>query len=437
MQPRSPSARRPHPASARAATVAALLGTLLTVTTAHAGTFLESETLRYGGIERFYDLYVPDGLDDTPVPLLIVLHGGTQSNDVLKGGAALELRVLADRDRFVLALPNGTSSANGTSGASGSFNWNDCRSDAGPADTAADDTGFVAALIDALAERYPVDSERVYATGASNGGMMVYRLALELSSRIAAVAASIANQPANSECPDAPEQPLSVLIMNGTADAIMPWGGGQVGGNRGLVVSAETTRDFWRERLGTAPDAQRSEFPDLDPDDGGIVTKDLYAGGRDGSSVVFYTVNGGGHVPPSIAYPAGGAQNHDVEAVHEFWTFLAAQRLSGAAARQSGVQITPDGKQNLISKDVGEERWAITYTPASGDVTGNVFRADGGAPQFVACTRLTVDPVAATLTFACSGADLCPAAPCDPTQWTPLGEVTLPQAFFEPPPAAD
>lgn len=422
--------------TARAATAAAaLLVTLLAAATVHAGTFLESETLQHGGIDRYYDLYVPDGLGDAPSPLLIVLHGGTQSNDVLKGGAALELRVLADAERFVLALPNGTSSVSGTSGPSGSFNWNDCRSDSGPADTVADDTGFVATLIDALAARYPIDPERVYATGASNGGMMTYRLALELSSRIAAIGASIANLPANSECRDAPEEPLSLLIMNGTADAIMPWAGGQVGGNRGLVLSAEATRDFWRERLGTAPEAQRTEFPDLDPGDGGIVTKDVYAGGREGSSVVFYTVNGGGHVPPSIAYPAGGAQNHDVEAVHEMWSFLATQRLSGAA-RQSGVQITPDGQQNLISKDVGEERWAITYTPASGDVTGNVFVA-GGGPKFVACTRLTQDPDAATLAFSCRGADVCVAAPCDPMQWTPLGEVELPATFFWPPPAAD
>jgi len=34
--------------------------------------------------------------------------------------------------------------------------------------------------------------------------------------------------------------------------------------------------------------------------------------------------------------------------------------LADVAAAQSGVQITRDGKRTLISKDVGNERWAIT-----------------------------------------------------------------------------
>jgi polyhydroxybutyrate depolymerase len=418
------------------AAFALALASCLAVAPAAAGTFVESATLAHGGITRWYDLYLPDG-SEAAVPLLIVLHGGTQSNDVLRSGAALELRALADAERFVIAFPNGTASGSGTSGPSGSFNWNDCRGDAGPADTVADDTGFIGALIDAVAARRPIDLERVYVTGASNGGMMAYRVALELSDRIAAVAASIANQPANSECRDAPEQPLSVLIMNGTADAIMPWQGGQVGGNRGLVLSAEATRDFWRARLGTGDASAHTDFPDLDPDDVGTVSSDLYAGGRDGSEVLFYRVENGGHVPPSIAYRAGGAQNRDVEATHEFWRFLSRQRRTGGASgRASGVQLSPDGQLVLVSKDVGGERWAITYVPQSGDVTGNVFRPDGGAPAFVACERTSADPGVELLAFACRGADACPAAPCLPDAWTDLGTAELPASFFAPPAGA-
>ena len=419
---------RPGRLGGAALLLVALLGHAVPV---RGGSFLESETLVHDGLTRWYDLYVPDGLAATPVPLLLVLHGGTQSNDVLRSGAALRLRALADDERFVLALPNGTSSADGTSGPSGSFNWNDCRSDAGPAATTADDTGFIAALVDAIAARLPVDAERVYVAGASNGGMMAYRLALELSDRIAAVAASIANLPARSECVDAPAAPLSVLIMNGTADPIMPWAGGQVAGNRGLVLSAEATRDFWRERLGTNPTPQHVDFPDLDPNDAGTVSSDRYVGGREGSEVLFYTVAGGGHVPPGIAYPASGAQNRDIEAFDEYWRFLSAQRRSGVGRRASGIQLSPDRRQVLVSKDVGDERWAIGYEEASGALTGNVFRA-AGAPVFLACAR-TTPPAADPLTFACAAADGCPRAPCEPTSWTDLGTVGLPASFLAPP----
>jgi polyhydroxybutyrate depolymerase len=51
-----------------------------------------------------------------------------------------------------------------------------------------DDVAFLDALLDDLAGAYRVDPRRVFATGMSNGAMMAYRLASELSERIAAVA---------------------------------------------------------------------------------------------------------------------------------------------------------------------------------------------------------------------------------------------------------
>lgn len=59
------------------------------------------------------------------------------------------------------------------------------------------------------------------------------------------------------------------------------------------------------------------------------------------------------------------------------------QRAAGA--RDSGVQITRDGLRNLISKDVGADRWAITRNPDDGTVTGNVFSADDDQASFLWC----------------------------------------------------
>jgi len=413
----------------------ALASATLLGSRADAGTLVRDETLEHGGIARWYDVWLPDAAPATtaPAPLVVVLHGGTQSNDALESGALLELRAVADEEGLLLALPNGTSSASGASGPSGSFNWNDCRADAGPAATVADDVGFVAALIDAVSARWPVDRDRVYVLGASNGGMMAYRLALELSDRIAAVAAAIANLPLNGECRAAPERPLSVLIMNGTADSIMPWNGGQVAGNRGLVASAHATRDFWIDALGTQPTPAHVDFPDLDPSDGSTVSLDLYANGAAGAEVAFYTVAGGGHTTPSVAHPTGGAQNRDLEAVRQMWGFLADKRRAGAPGeRRSGLQITPDGERTLVSKDVGAERWTITYERASGRAVGNVFATDGSPPRFVACARVAENPSSALLTFDCRVANPCIAAPCAPGEWQPAIEVSLPATFFLP-----
>jgi poly(3-hydroxybutyrate) depolymerase len=50
-----------------------------------------------------------------------------------------------------------------------------------------DDVSFIRALIDKLEHDYPVDPKRVYIAGISNGAMMSYRLACELSDKIAAI----------------------------------------------------------------------------------------------------------------------------------------------------------------------------------------------------------------------------------------------------------
>ncbi|MEY4949181.1 MAG: hypothetical protein RL698_1392, partial [Pseudomonadota bacterium] len=62
---------------------------------------------------------------------------------------------------------------------------------------------------------------------------------------------------------------------------------------------------------------------------------------------------------------------------------VAAGRPGFALARESGIQLAPESDRYFISKDVGQERWAITYNLDDKTVTGNVFPLDGGAPTFL------------------------------------------------------
>lgn len=414
--------------------IAGLLVLVLVASRAAAGTFVEDRTLEHAGVTRFFDVFVPDALAPGAA-LLFAFHGGTLSNQSLRGGAAAELYRLADANGFLVVLPNGTNGA-GDTGASGSFNWNDCRADAGPASTEADDVGFVSALIDWAIAEHAIDASRVYATGASNGGLMTYRLLFELSDRIAAGAALIANLPANSECAPEPAARRSVMIMNGTADPIMPFEGGAVAVNRGAILSSDATRDFWRTFLGLSAEPSRFAFPDLDPDDGGTVAREIYASGGSGVELRYVRVEGGGHNVPTIASPdpgLAGTQNHDVEAMTEIWDFLSRQRLASSGPPRAGVQIPPGGGRTLVSKDVGAERWAITRNDADGSVTGNVFIQGEPLPRFVFCREIATNPSSAEITYDCFGADACAAAPCRPEAWTSLGEVRIPATFFFPP----
>ena len=102
----------------------------------------------------------------------------------------------------------------------------------------------------------------------------------------------------------------------------------------------------------------------------------------------------------------------------------------------SGLQITPDGKHTLISKDIGVERWALSTTGDVATVTGNVFSSSGGDPAFLWCKRTgsdgNPDPYAEQIDFACEVAANCDSPTCPNGQWHPAGAVTLPGSFFLP-----
>jgi poly(3-hydroxybutyrate) depolymerase len=90
---------------------------------------------------------------------------------------------LAERAGFIVVYPNGTGRLDEKL-----LTWNAGLCCGYAMTEKVDDVGFVRALLDALATRAPVDTARVYATGLSNGAMLSYRLAAQLSDRIAAVA---------------------------------------------------------------------------------------------------------------------------------------------------------------------------------------------------------------------------------------------------------
>lgn len=109
------------------------------------------------------------------------------------------------------------------------------------------------------------------------------------------------------------------------------------------------------------------------------------------------------------------------------------------AQRASGIQLPPDSARYLISKDVGADRWAITYNLDDKTVTGNVFSTSGAPPQFVWCATTSVeqaaDPAAAQYNLSCQFAGPCAAAPCSSSAWNvsaPIA-VTVPGSFLLPP----
>src|SRR5215475_14022990 len=115
-------------------------------------------------------------------------------------------------------------------------------------------------------------------TGPSNGGMMTLRLVCEDADLFAAAAPIIANLPADLAPRCKPARPIPVLVVNGTADPLMPFGGGEVGlrHGRGQVISTDATMALLRKVDGCADTAKSEHLPDVDPTDGSDVTVDSW-----------------------------------------------------------------------------------------------------------------------------------------------------------------
>jgi polyhydroxybutyrate depolymerase len=269
-----------------------------------------------GGVERSYLLSRP--AQGGPQPTVVVLHGGTL--DATNARRTTGFEALVERHGIVAVYPDAIGR-----------NWNDGRSK-GPGRS--DDVAFFRALVEALVAEGIADPRRVYVTGPSNGGMMTLRLVCEAADLIAAAAAIIASLPAELAAGCKPSRPVPVLLMNGTADPLVPYAGGSVGyfGRRGDVLSTDATLTKLRVLNDCPGEATTTRLPDLDPNDGSNVTVYTWSCAS-GASVVLYRVEGGGHRIPQRSGGARpvidrllGRENHDLDAAEAIWTFFQDKR---------------------------------------------------------------------------------------------------------------
>ncbi len=231
--------------------------------------------LNIGGLDRNYRLHKPVQVS-AAAPLVIVMHG--YSGSAKQAERDYQWDGLADSNSFVVAYPDGYGRA-----------WNvDGESCCGkPARQGVDDVTFVAAVVADISKNLAIDPGKVYAAGMSNGGIMSYTLAC--ATGIFAAIGPVAGIQLNA-CTS--PRPASVIHIHGTADRLVPYGGGQ-----GFSVingpPVPHVNEFWR-------DVDQCGAPAATTD--GAVTTST-AGCAQGRGVVLVTIDGGGHEWPAFASP--------------------------------------------------------------------------------------------------------------------------------------
>src|SRR5208283_4906471 len=278
----------------------------------------------FDGTERTYWIHIPASHTDmSGVPLLIMLHGGGSTGKANVGLTKGEFNSLSDRDGFLVVYPDGINK-----------HWNDGRTEDvivyGKGQKLQNDVGFISALIDSLISTMNVDPNRVYVTGMSNGALMAYRLGCEIPDKLAAIA-PVDGSILQSVAEVSPRSPLAVLAINNTKDPLVHWNGGDLTGPfgkqaLGKILSVHQSVDFWVKRDHCSTTPLITSLPNIDPNSGMQVSREEYVNGDEGSEVILYAIEGGGHTwPGGVQYaPVAmiGKTSHDIDACPIIWEFF-------------------------------------------------------------------------------------------------------------------
>jgi polyhydroxybutyrate depolymerase len=295
------------------------LGAVVAITCCRSPALADSIAIK--GVTRTFTALLPVA---KPAPLVIVLHGNTQT------GADMMTRTswpaMARSDGFGVVFPDGLNRA-----------WADFRPNANRAGRAppkgTDDVAFLAKLVEKFTADGTADPKHIYITGVSNGAAMTMTMICVRADLFAAAASVIMNLTDEAANACHPSRPVPMLMMNGTADPLIPYQGGR-GTSRFAVAgfwSTEQTLAFWRRVNGCdMQDANAVDLDNRDKADQSTVTR-ISSRCPPGRDVVLYRINDGGHRMPGAVADARlprmvdaflGPQNRDIDGAATIWEFF-------------------------------------------------------------------------------------------------------------------
>ena len=281
-----------------------------------------SVALNHSGRERSAIVHVPRRAAERQVfPVVLNFHGGGGHAANQKEYSLLD--TVAESESFITVYPNGTGRLSGRL-----LTWNAGTCCAYSVINKIDDVGFVRALIDNIAEKFPVDRRRIYATGMSNGGMMAHRLAAEASDVIAAVA-PVAGGMVLPMVTSARAVP--VLHIHSVDDPRALYTGGlgppfPLTKSQVIHPNIDEMIKRWADHNGCAAEPMVADRRVDRTSRGHSAVKYVYPDCRDGATVILWKLTGAGHVWPGgkqrVVERILGPSTDIIDANREMWEFF-------------------------------------------------------------------------------------------------------------------
>lgn len=178
-----------------------------------------SSSIVVDGRARSYIINLPPNYyESSNFSVVIAMHGGGGNAEQFETSSKLTEK--ANASGFIVVYPDGVRST----GLLALRTWNAGTCCSYASDNNIDDVKFISDLIDNLISEYKINPKKIYATGHSNGGMLSYRLACQLSNKIAAFAPNAATMVVTQPC--VPARPVPILHMHSIHDQNVPYTGG-------------------------------------------------------------------------------------------------------------------------------------------------------------------------------------------------------------------
>lgn len=267
------------------------------------------QSINVDGMERTFVLNLPPTYPDTKgdFALVIGMHGGGGKGRHF--GEAYHFNEKSDEANFIAVYPEGVQS----DGPLKARTWNAGTCCDYAMETNVDDIKFISELIDFLTAEYRVDPKRIYAAGMSNGGMMAYRLACDLSNKIAAVAGVSTTMVMNIPC--SPNSPIPVLHIQSKVDESVPFNGG-IGVRGNYFPPIDSVLNVWATLNSCLSAPESTSFDQY------LFTE--WDACSEGATIEYYLTEDGGHSWPGgekgtfFADPPSTA----IDATNLIWDFF-------------------------------------------------------------------------------------------------------------------
>lgn len=273
-------------------------------------------TITVDEMKRSFWVHVPPKYDaKTPTPVVLTLHGAAMDGKLMEVFTGFSKT--ADENNFITVYPSGT----GPGGLLLTWNAGLFPGELNKSNKA-DDVKYLGKVLDDVESVLNVDKKRVYVAGLSNGAMMSYRVASEMSERIAAIAA-VAGTSALEKYE--PKRPIPVLHIHGTKDTLVPYNGPDKKTDVMKILRFRSVDDTIAACIKANGCDEKPVEHELEMKVDKIkVTRKNYNNGKNGSEVVLY-VHDGGHVWPSavLGVPAYlGPSTKNISANEVIWEFF-------------------------------------------------------------------------------------------------------------------